>query len=291
MTSPTPRRCPHLPALLLLAGLAAAHAQQAAPPPETAPGGADRIEPLPAGLEDVGIDERLDTRLPLDLTFTDHDGRTVRLGDYFDGRRPVLLTLNYYKCPMLCGLMLNGLLDALRELEWTAGQQFQVVTLSFDPLETTPLARVKRNAYLSEYGRPAAAGGWHFLTGRKPAIDALLEAAGYRIRWDEKTQQWSHAAALILCTPDGRISRYLYGVLFEPRTLRLSLVEASEGRIGSTVDRILLFCYHYQDGEYTLAALNLVRAGGLLSLAAVGGLLGYLWRREARRRAAAAPGG
>ncbi len=243
----------------------------------------DRAEPLPPELEGVGIDERLDAQVPLDLEFVDHTGKAVRLRDYFDGQRPVILTLNYYKCPMLCGLMLNGLLDALRALDWTAGEQFQVLTVSFDPLETHQLAAIKRQNYLTGYERPAAARGWHFLTGRKPSIDRLLDATGYRIRWSEPRQEWMHLAAVILCTPDGRVSRYLYGVLFEPRTFRLSLVEASEGKIGSTMDRILLFCFHYEGGEYALAAMNVARAGGLLTLLAVGALLGALWRRERRR--------
>ncbi len=240
---------------------------------------------LPSELEGVGIDERLGNPLPLDVEFTDQTGAVVPLRKYFDGRRPVILTLNYYRCPMLCGLQLNGLLDALRELDWTAGENFQVLTVSFDPLETASLAQIKRTNYLKEYGRPQAAAGWHFLTGRQRSIDALLDATGFRIRFNPKTNEWMHAAALILCTPDGRVSRYLKDVRYEPRTLRLSLVEASEGKIGSTVDRFLLFCFHYDgSGGYRLAAFNVARLTGLLTLIVLAAALAYFWRGERHRK-------
>jgi protein SCO1 len=263
-----------LPTAILLLWVARAPGQEPS---------ADRAEPLPPELEGVGIDEHLNTQLPLDLTFVNQAGKTVRLGDYFDGQRPVILTLNYFRCPMLCGLMLNGLLDSMKEVDWSAGDQYRSLTVSFDPLETHQLATVKRENYLKQYGRPVDAGGWDFLTGRKKSIDPLLEATGFRARWNENQQQWMHVAALIICTPDGHISRYLYGVMFDPQTLRLSLVEASEGKIGSTVDRILLFCYHYDGTGYSLAGMNIVRASGVLTLIAVAGFLGYYWRRERRR--------
>jgi protein SCO1/2 len=268
----SPTRVPLILCMFLCA--TAARGQQPATPADA----------LPPELEGVGIDEHLDAQLPLDLEFTDHAGKKVRLRDYFDGEHPVVLTLNYYKCPMLCGLMLNGLLDALRQIDWTAGEQFQVVTVSFDPLEAYQLAAIKRQNYLTQYERPAAAHGWPFLVGRKSSIDPLLEATGYRIRWNDKQQQWIHITALIICTPDGRISRYLYGVLFEPKTLRLSLVEASQGKIGSTLDRVLLYCYHYEGGTYTLAAMNIARAGGVLTLLVLGTVLFVFWRRERRAK-------
>jgi protein SCO1/2 len=251
-----------------------------------AAGAQDRIEPLPKDLEQVGIDERLDTTLPLDLEFTDHTGKQVRLRDYFDGKTPVILTLNYFRCQMLCTLQLNELVDTLKLLDWVAGDQFQIVTVSFNPEEGHALAALKRQSYLSYYGKPAAAEGWHFLTspGNEQNIDALLKATGFRIKYIPETGEYSHAAALILCTPDGRISRYLYAFPYPPKTVRLSLVEASEGKIGSTVDRILLFCYHYDGQGYSLAAMNFVRAGGVLSLVLVGGLLLILWRFDPRRR-------
>ena len=278
-------------ALLLALGATAAEAQDAAAsqPADSNDPAQDRTEPLPPELAGVGIDEHLGAQLPLDLEFVNHEGKTVRLRDYFDGQHPVILTLNYYRCPMLCGLMLNALLDSLRDLDWTAGDKFQVLTASFDPAETHQLASVKRQNYLRAYERPAAASGWHFLTGRKPSIDTLLDTTGFHVRWNEQRKEWMHVAALIICTPDGRISRYIYGLVYEPKTLRLSLVEASEGKIGTTADRILLYCYHYEGGTYTLAVMNIVRAAGLATLLGVGILLAVLWRRERRRGKVAAP--
>ena len=244
----------------------------------------DRKEPLPPELEGVGIAERLNQLLPLDAEFTTHDRRSVPLRTFFDGRRPVVLVLNYYRCPMLCGLLLNGLLDALQELDWTAGEQFQIVTVSFNPREGPELANLKRQNYLKQYGRPAADGGWHFLVGRQENIQRLLDATGFSVKRDEATGEYAHASALILCTPDGRIARYLRGVVFEPRTLRLSLVEAAEGKIGTTMDQLLLFCYHYRDGQYTLATMNIARGAGLTTLAIVAAILITLWRRETHRR-------
>jgi protein SCO1/2 len=247
----------------------------------------DRTEPLPKELEGIGVDEKPGASLPLDLEFVDHLGRSVRLRDYFDGQHPVLLTPNYYRCPMLCGLMLNGLLDGVKELDWTAGDQYRIVTFSFDPLETATLARAKRHNYLEQYGRQPAGEGWTFLTGRKENIRALLDAIGYQTRWNEDRQQWMHVAAMLVCTPDGRVSRYLYGIEFPARTLKLSLLEASQGKVGSTLDRLLLYCYHYEGGTYTLAVMNLVRAGALLTLLIVATFLIVLWRGDRKARAAA----
>jgi len=244
----------------------------------------DRIEPLPPELEGVGIAEKLNQVLPLDAEFTTHDRRSVPLRTFFDGRRPVVLVLNYYRCPMLCGLLLNGLLDALQELDWTAGEEFQIVTVSFNPREGPELANLKRQNYLKQYGRPPAHAGWHFLVGRQENIQRLLDATGFSVKRDEAAGEYAHASALILCTPDGRIARYLRGVVFEPRTLRLSLVEAAEGKIGTTMDQLLLFCYHYKDGQYTLATMNIARGVGLTTLLILVAILTTLWRREARRR-------
>ena len=274
--------------LLMLAvgtGWAQDDAEEAGQAAATAPT-EDRIEPLPEALVNVGIDEHLDAVLPLDMEFKDHAGKVVKLGDYFDGKQPVILTLNYYRCPMLCGLTLNGMVDALKEIDLVPGEQFKIVTVSFDPLETPQLAYLKRQNYLEYYGRPEAGAAWEFLTGPKKSITPLLETTGFRIQWNEERQEWVHLAALIVCTPEGHISRYLYNVVFDPATLRLSLVEASEGKVGSTLDKIILFCYHYDDGKYTLAAMNVVRAIGGLTFIVVGMLLLYLWRRYRRPRAA-----
>jgi len=250
------------------------------------PGAAQPADYRPRSLEGVGITEHRDAQIPPDLAFVDESGRKVTLADYFDGDRPVILTLNYYRCPMLCTLQLNGLIEALKELNWTPGEQFEIVTVSIDPVETPTLAKAKKQSYLSEYGRPAAAKGWHFLTGRQKEIRHLAAVCGFDYKWNEDRREWMHAAALFVCTPDGRLSRYLYGVQFEPQTLRLSLVEASSGKIGSPLDQIILYCLHYDAGagRYSLAALNLMRAGGAVTVVLVGTLLAVFWRRESRRR-------
>ena len=247
----------------------------------------DRTEPLPDEFEGVGITERLDNRLPLDAEFTDEEGRPVKLGDYFDGKRPVVLVLNYFRCPQLCGLLVNALVDGMSGMDWTPGTNFQVLTVSFDPLETPQLAKAKKQGYLQLYGRREAASGWHFLVGPGRSVNALLDATGYEIRWSESRREWIHLAAVMVVTPDGRISRYLYGLLYDPKTLRLSLVEASEGKIGTTMDRILLYCFHFDaaSGSYVAASLNLMGAAALLVALVVGLFLWSLWRWERRRRA------
>lgn len=249
-------------------------------------GDAARAEPLPPGLEGVGVTEKPESQVPLDAVFRDEDGREVRLGDFFRAGKPVILNLGYYGCPMLCGLVANGLVAGLKDLPWNAGQEFGVVTVSIDPNETPTLARLKKQSYLRELGRPVAAAGWHFLTGREPDIRALTEAVGFGFRWNEERREFAHAAVLIVLTPQGTVSRYLYGIEFDARTLRLSLVEAAEGKVGSPLDRILLYCFHYDASErrYALAAVKLMRAGGLVTALAVTGALALLWRREKRRR-------
>lgn len=262
----------------------------------SAAAGQERADRIPPELEGVGITEQLGVRLPLELVFTDESGAEVRLSEYFRGQRPVILTLNYYACPTLCGVQLNGLLDALRQLDWLPGREFEIVTVSFDPLENHHLARAKKRAYIEEFGRREAERGWHFLTGRKAMIRALTEAVGFRYRWNPQQEQWAHSAALILCTPEGVVSRYLGGVYYEPQTLRLSLVEASQGRIGTLWDQIFLTCFHYvsSEGRYVPAALAIMRLAGAATVAMLAVAITVLWRREvARRRAAlaAAAGG
>ena len=248
---------------------------------------------LPEQLEEVAIVEHVDEMVPLDLEFVDEDGNAVRLGDYFDGKRPVLLTLNYYGCPMLCGLQLNGLVYGLQDLDWTVGDQFDMVTVSINPLETPTLARLKKQNYIREYGRPGAAAGWHFLTGRQPEIDALAEATGFGYEYVEETGEYAHAAVAFVVTPEGRLSRYLYGVVFEPKTIKYSLVEAAGGRIGSPLDQIILFCFHYNSeaGAYTPVAMNIMRLGGFLTAVVLGAVVGTFWIRERRRQDVGAAGG
>jgi protein SCO1/2 len=251
---------------------------------------AERMEPLPGELEGVGVTERLGQQLPLDLPFTDEDGRSVKLGNYFQAGRPVLLDLGYYRCPMLCNLVLNGFIEGLREVpNWTPGDNFEVVVVSVDPLETAKLAKLKKQNYVREYGRPESAGGWHFLTGSPESIAALTEAVGFRYTWVEERNEYAHAAVLVTLTPTGRVARYLYGVVFDPRTIRLTLAEASEGRSVSALDQLMLYCFQYDPSSrsYSFAAINIMRAGGVLALIVVGAVLASFWMRESRRRRAA----
>lgn len=237
-------------------------------------------------LEGIDFDQKPNALLPLDAEFTNDSGQKLALRSFFVGTRPVILTLNYYRCPMLCGLMLNGMLMSLKEVNLEPGKDYEIVTISFDPLETAALARAKKQNYINEFDRPGAAAGWHFLVGDKNNIHALTEAVGFHYRWNEARQEWAHPAAMIICTPDGRISRYLGGVLFDSPTVRLSLVEASQGKIGTLWDQIFLTCFHYvsSEGKYIPFARNIMRLGGVLTVLALGGVLLTLWRLDMRRR-------
>lgn len=246
-----------------------------------------RLEPPPKRLEGLDVTEHLDSKLPLGLPFTDERGRAVTLADYVRGNKPVIFTLNYSDCPMLCSLQLNGLVNALRELDWTAGEQFDIVTVSLNPLETPEQAARTEARYVGQYGRAAAADGWHFLTGSKESIDALADALGIAYAYNEQRREYLHPAALAITTPNGRIARYLYGIEYAPKTLRLSLVESSEGKIGTSVDRVILFCFHYDqaEGRYAPVAMNIMRLGGGLTALGLGGFLGAFWFRQWRRKA------
>jgi protein SCO1/2 len=246
------------------------------------PGGPPAAE-KPAILREVGIDQRLDERVPLDLPFRDEDGRDVRLGDYF-GERPVLLALVYYECPMLCTQVLNGLVSALTVLSLSAGREFDVVAVSFDPAEGPGLAMAKKRSYLQRYERPGTEAGWHFLTGEQASIERLTRAVGFRYAYDRKRDQFAHGAAITVLTPSGVISRYFYGIEYAPRDVRLGIVEASANRVGSIADQILLLCYHYDPstGRYGFVALTLVRIGGILTVVAFGLFLWFEHRRVRR---------
>jgi protein SCO1/2 len=253
------------------------------------PAAARAAPPLPPLLRQVGIEQRLNEQVPLDLEFRDETSRDVRLGDYFGDRRPVVLVLAYYGCPMLCTQVLNTLVDSLRGVPLNAGEQFHVVVVSFDAREKPELAAAKKASYVESYGRPGAADGWHFLTGEQPAIDALTEAVGFRYVYDAKHDQFAHGSGIMILTPEGKVARYFYGLKYPPRDVRLALVEASGGKVGSTVDQVLLLCYHYDDttGTYTPTVLNFVRLAGGLTLLVMGVFLARAWRRE--RRAVQAP--
>ncbi len=244
------------------------------------------VKDVPPALEDVGIEEHFDAQVPLDLEFKDEQGRVIRLGDYFKPDRPVILTLNYYRCPMLCGLQLNGFLQGLKELEWMPSDQFEIVTISIDPLETPALAAEKKQNYMAQLGREGAGAGWHFLTGGEPNIHAVAEAVGFRYAYDEETTQYAHAAALMVLTPDGRVARYLYGIEYPASKLKFALLEAGQGEIGSPLDRLLLYCFHYDstDRQYTPVAMNIMRVGGGLTMSILAVAVGLMWFREARSR-------
>lgn len=265
-------------AVLLIAATAAAQGLPGVEPP-AGPSSGEGLSQL-AG---VSFEQRLNAALPLDLPFRDEAGREVRLGDYF-GERPVVLAFVYYECPMLCTQVLNGLTSSMSALDETVGRDFDVVTVSFDPRETPVLASAKKAAYLDRYGRDGAADGWHFLTGDEASIAALTSVAGFSYEWDEATQQFAHASGVIVVTPDGRLSRYFYGIDYAPRDLKFALMESSEGRIGSAVDQLLLYCYHYdpKSGSYGFVAMNAVRVGGALTLVALMGFVVVQIRREKR---------
>ncbi len=252
-------------------------------------GAEDRTEPVPKPLARVGVEEKPDAALPLQLAFKDDRGRDVTLGSYFAPGRPVLLTLNYYRCPMLCTLELDGLVLGMKGLAWTPGDQFTLVTVSIDPRETVALARAKKASYVEDLGKPSAAAGWHFLTGSSTNIEALAKAVGFSYEYDKEADQYGHAAVVVIATPEGRVSRYLYGVRFDPATLKLALLEASNGKIGSTWDRFILYCYHYDAGRgrYAPAAMAIMRLGAAGTVLLLGFVIGGFWLRERRQRPAA----
>jgi protein SCO1/2 len=241
---------------------------------------------VPRPLQNVEIEEKLDAHLPLDRTFVDQNGATVRLGDLFKSHRPVVMALAYYDCPMLCGLVLTGLARSMRETGLTLGKDFDAVTLSFDPRDTPKLSAERQRGYLQAFGNPEAKGAWTFLTGQEPDIRAVTDAVGFKYAYDERTHQFAHAAAIFVLTPDGRMSHYLYGIDFPARDLRLSLVEAGEGRVGTSFDKLLLTCYRYDPAsrKYEPYVMGFVRISMVGILGALVVMLGIFWRRELRGR-------
>jgi protein SCO1/2 len=236
---------------------------------------------LPAELEAVKFEQRMGSQLPLDARFVDEAGLPVRLGQYF-GERPVVLSLVYYECPMLCQLTLSGLATSLKPVDFNAGEEFEVVVLSIDEGETPEMAAVAKDVALKRYGREATAAGWHFLTGEAEEIRRVAEAVGFNFRYDPETDQYAHSAGLVLVTPEGKASRYLFGIEYAPRDVRLGLVEASQDRIGSAIDQVLLFCLHYDPstGKYSTAILNLTRVAGAITVLTLALFVIALLRRE-----------
>jgi len=235
----------------------------------------------PELLKEVGIDQKLNSSIPLDLMFRDEHGKAVTLGQYF-GSKPVILTLVYYNCPMLCTQVLNGLDRSLEQIPLTIGKDFEVVTVSIDPTDRPPLAEAKQAVYLGMYNRPGSAVGWHFLTGEESQIKQLAAAIGFRYAYDPDSHQYAHASGIMILTPEGKLSRYFYGVTYPERDMRLGLVEASEGKIGSPVDQVLLFCYHYDPhtGKYGLLISRVLQLGGLATVLIGGIFLILLFRGE-----------
>jgi protein SCO1/2 len=269
--------------LLVLALATAARAGDFAPPEAiTSP------TTRPAVLDEVGIDQKLGVQVPSDLVFRDETGRDVKLGDYFGkSHRPIILTLVYYKCPMLCTMVLNELVRTMNGMSTlTAGKDFDVLSVSFDPKETPDLAAAKRTQYLHEYGKRGELGGWHFLVGSEDSIKQLTRAVGFRYAWDPKFQQYAHASGLMILTPEGKVARYFYGVDYVPKDVRLALVEASDNKIGSPVEQIMLYCFHYDPstGRYSLAVTNLLKVAATITMLALGGFIWINVRRERVQR-------
>ncbi len=260
-----------IPALLAMSALIAAPS-----------GRAQQTAPVPI-LNNVGITQYLNTQLPADLVFRDETGKAVRLGDFL-GQKPIVLSLVYFECPALCTEVLNGQLQTMKSISLNLGKDFEAVTVSFEPTDTPALAKAKRDVYAGQYGRPAAADHWHFLTGDQKSIDALTQAVGFHYAYDSAGRQYAHAAAIMVLTPDGRIDRYFYGVEYPARDVRLGLVEASQGKIGSPTDHALLYCYEYDPatGKYGLVVMNVVRAGGVLTLLVLGIFMFVMFRRDRR---------
>lgn len=254
---------------------------QYAQPPQ---GGVSSQQP-PDTLKNIGIDQRLDNQLPFGATFRDESGQSVKLGDYFHKGRPVIVSLVYFKCPMLCNQVLNGVVGGLRGQTLDVGKDFDVVTVSFDPRETPQDAAEKKKVVLGDLRRkddPIAASGWHFLTGDKSQIDAVAEAVGFRYAFDERTNQFAHASGVMVATPEGKLSRYFYGIDYAPRDLRLALVESSAGKIGNAVDQIILYCYHYDPttGKYGFRIMSAMRIGGIMTVLGVIALIMILRRAQ-----------
>lgn len=235
-------------------------------------------------LQRIGFDQKLDAQVPLDLAFQDESGKTVTLNEYFQHGKPVILALVYHDCPMLCGAEQNGLVTCLRAMPYSAGNEFEILTVSFNPADTASLSAAKKSEYIKSYGRAGAAEGWHFLTGNKASIDTLTSAVGFRYSYDPAIQQFAHPSGLVLLTPQGRVSRYFYGIEYYPRDLDFGILEASQNRIGTLSEQVLLYCYRYDPmtGKYGLVIINILRLAGILTVVALGSFMAVMIRRDRR---------
>ncbi|MBX9883632.1 MAG: SCO family protein [Novosphingobium sp.] len=261
--------------IAILSAVAACFVARAQPPSSVAP----------APLREITVVQKLNARVNPDLAFRDEHGNVVKLRGYF--RRPVVLALGYFECPMLCSMVLNGTFGAAKALSFRPGRDYDIVSVSIAPNETPELAEAKKASYLQRYGVAGAAEGWHFLTGEESQIRELARSVGFQYRWDEASRQYAHASAIMVLTPEGRVSRYFYGIEYAPRELRLALVEASAGRIGNPVDQLLLYCFHYDPatGKYGLVIMNALRIGGLLLLGALAAFYAVMWSRSRKQQA------
>lgn len=282
-----------LTVVLTVLGAALAHAQQQPGLPGSMGfTGGIVASNVPPQFKEVTFAQRLNERLPLEATFRDEAGRTVALGDFF-GERPVLLAFVYYQCPLLCSQVMNGISSALKVVPYVPGEDFEVVLISFDPRDTPEAANAKKRAHLLHWSRQDTAGGWHFLTGDEATIRQVTAAAGFNYTWDEPTKQFAHVSGVLAVTPDGRLSRYFYGVEYSPKELRMALVESGAGKVGSLVDELLLYCFQYdpESGRYGVIVMNLIRLGGILTVALMVGFVLLMRRRESRPAAPTAHGG
>lgn len=247
----------------------------------------------PEELEGIDVKEHTGDTIPLNLAFTDDEGEEVTLGKYFTEGRPVVLILGYYTCPMLCNLVMNGVADAVKQMDWLPGDEFQIVMVSIDPTETEVVAGAKKKNYLKQIGKPGIEDGWVLLTGKEEHSKELADAIGFEYYYDEKRKQYAHPAVIVVTNGSGMISRYFYGIQYSPRDLKFALMEASEGKVGSALDRVILYCYHYDpdSGGYVALAGNIMKLGGAITLIVLGVLLGVLWVRERRKKADAVPDG
>ena len=242
---------------------------------------------LPDALKTIGIEQKLGAQLPLDTELKDEDGKTVKLANYFNTGRPVIVAFVYYECPMLCNQVLNGLTGSLKGISFDAGKEFDVVAISFDARENDKpdLAKNKKASYLERYSRPGAEKGWHFLTGTQGAIDQVTAAAGFSYKWDERSGQFAHAAGVMVTTPDGRLSRYFYGIDYSPKDIKFGIMDSAENKVGNPTEKLLLYCYHYDPatGKYGLAIMSVVRLGGIATLLGMGAMGFVFWRRNKRK--------
>jgi len=238
----------------------------------------------PSALTGVTIEQKLNSQLPLDAQFRDENGATVQLGQYF-GKRPVVLALVYYDCPMLCTQILNGLVRAAKVLTFEPGKDYDVLAISFDARETPKQALAKKTVYVKNYGHPETANGWHFLTGPPESIKRVTDAVGFRYKWDVYTATFAHASAIYVLTPDGKLSKYFYGIEYSPKDMRFGLIEASKNKIGNAVDQVLLFCYHFDptSAKYTFIAMDLLRTAGAATVLLLGGFVFIMLRRDRQK--------